>query len=141
MPEGKILHEEKPVKILADLKNAKGEGLGRLEAPRGEVIHYVRLVGEEAPYAWKVRAPTYSNLLPWIPMLLGAQIADVPIIAVSIDPCMSCANRVVAVEGGNEKVFDNEALHRLSVEKTGKLRGKIGMNAGEFAQGFRGLVE
>ena len=125
MPEGKIVHEEKAVKLLADLKNAKGEGIGRLEAPRGEVIHYVRLVGEEAPFCWKVRAPTYNNLLPWGPMLLGAQIADVPIIAASTDPCISCANRAVAVEGGNERVFGNEAMHRLSVEKTRALRGQL----------------
>ena len=31
-------------------------------------------------------------------MLLGQQIADIPIVAASIDPCMSCTNRVTIVQ-------------------------------------------
>lgn len=119
MPEGKIAYEENVPKLLAELRKADGEAIGRQEAPRGEVIHYVKMVGEEAPYSWKVRAPTYNNLLPWVPMLMGEQIADIPIVAASTDPCMSCTNRAVAATG-NE--FDNNALHQLSVEKTREIR-------------------
>ncbi|MCX6798504.1 MAG: nickel-dependent hydrogenase large subunit [Candidatus Diapherotrites archaeon] len=86
IPEGKIVFEEKPIKVLAQLRGAQGEGIGRLEAPRGEVFHYVKMTGQEAPYAWKVKAPTYSNLLSILPMMREAQIADIPIIAASIDP-------------------------------------------------------
>ncbi len=126
MPKGKIVYEEKIPKLLAELRNADGEGIGRIEAPRGEVIHYVKMVGEEAPYSWKVRAPTYNNLLPWGPMLMGEQVADVPIIAASTDPCMSCTNRAVIADGNNEKVLDNEAMRRLSVEKTNELKRRLG---------------
>jgi membrane-bound hydrogenase subunit alpha len=125
MPGGKIVREEKPAKLLADLKGVEGEGIGRIEAPRGEVIHYVKLVGEEAPFSWKVRAPTYNNLLPWLPMLLGAQIADVPVIAASTDPCMSCANRAVVADGDKTRVLDNEAMRMLSVEKTRALGRRL----------------
>jgi len=125
MPKGKILHEEKIPKLLAELRNVEGEGIGRLEAPRGEVIHYVKLVGKEAPFCWKIRAPTYNNLLPWGPMLMGEQVADVPIIAASTDPCMSCTNRAVVTNGNSEKILDNEAMRRLSVEKTNALKGDL----------------
>ena len=121
MPAGDIVAEPKVPKLLAQLKKVNGEGVGRHEAPRGEVIHYVKLTGEDAPYTWKVRAPTYNNILPWIPMLKGEQIADIPIVAASTDPCMSCTNRVAIVNNGKHYELNKEELHRLSVEKTRRL--------------------
>ena len=121
MPSGDIVSEPKIAKLLIQLKKANGEGVGRHEAPRGEVIHYVKLDGNDAPYTWKVRAPTYNNILPWIPMLKGEQIADIPIVAASTDPCMSCTNRVAVVKDGKKYELDKEELHRLSVEKTRRL--------------------
>jgi membrane-bound hydrogenase subunit alpha len=122
MPSGDITYEPKIAKVLNQLKKASGEGVGRHEAPRGEVIHYVKLnEGEDAPFTWKVRAPTYNNILPWIPMLKGEQIADIPIVAASTDPCMSCTNRVGIVKDGNQYELSKEQLHRMSVEKTRRL--------------------
>ncbi len=121
MPPGDIVAEPKLAKLLANLKKVNGEGIGRMEAPRGEVFHYVKLNGNDAPYAWKVRAPTYANILPWIPMLQEAQIADIPIIAASSDPCMSCTNRIAVVRGNNRYELDKEYLHTLSIEKTRRL--------------------
>ena len=122
LPSGDIMAEPKIPKLLAMLKKAEGDGIGRAEAPRGEVIHYVKLDGEnEAPYTWKVRAPTYNNLLAWIPMLMGEQIADIPIVAASTDPCLSCTNRVTIIQNNNKKILDSEELHRLSIEKTRRL--------------------
>ncbi len=122
MPAGPIVAEPKISKLLAQLKKVNGEGVGRQEAPRGEVIHYVKFDGvNEAPYSWKVRAPTYNNILPWIPMLKGQQIADIPIVAASTDPCMSCTNRVAIVKDGNRSEMNKEQLHKLSVEKTRRL--------------------
>jgi membrane-bound hydrogenase subunit alpha len=122
MPVGPIVAEPKIAKLLAQLKKVNGEGIGMHEAPRGEVIHYVKLDGvNEAPYTWKVRAPTYNNILPWIPMLKGQQIADIPIVAASTDPCMSCTNRVAIVKDGNRYEMNKEQLHKLSVEKTRRL--------------------
>lgn len=122
MPAGDIVAEPKIEKLLATLKKINGEGIGRMEAPRGEVFHYVKLTGNDAPYCWKVRAPTYNNILPWIPMLMGQQIADIPIVAASTDPCMSCTNRVIIVQSHTRQLMDKEELHRLSLEKTRRLR-------------------
>jgi membrane-bound hydrogenase subunit alpha len=122
MPVGEIVAEPKIPALLAALKKVTGEGIGRMEAPRGEVFHYVKLTGTESMYSWKVRAPTYNNILPWIPMLLGQQIADIPIIAASIDPCMSCTNRVTLVHNNQPTMVDREELHQLSIEKTRRVR-------------------
>ena len=123
MPKGDILSEPKIIKVINQIKKSEGEAVARHEAPRGEDIHYVKLKeGFEYLYSWKVRAPTYINILSWRPMLLDMQIADIPIVAASIDPCISCTNRVIVVKGNKEKVLTAEELHRLSVQKTRRLR-------------------
>jgi membrane-bound hydrogenase subunit alpha len=121
MPSGKIMSEPKIPKLLINLKKAIGEGIGRHEAPRGEVFHYIKLDGKETPYAWKARAPTYNNLLSWKPMLVGEQIADIPIVAASIDPCISCTDRVAVIRKNKKAILTKEKLHKLSVEKTRRL--------------------
>ncbi len=128
MPEGPLLSEPKIAKLLAALKKAEGEAVVRVEAPRGENIHYVRMkAGDDVMQAWKVRAPTYANLQAVKTMLVGGQIADVPIAFASIDPCMSCSNRAVIVDtnSGEHSMLENEELHTLSVEKTRRLQAEL----------------
>ncbi|NCA83368.1 MAG: NADH dehydrogenase subunit [Opitutae bacterium] len=126
MPDGPLLAIPKPAVLLAKLKGASGEAVGRHEAPRGEVMHYVRLAaGVEEPAAWKVKASSYSNYLAWIPMMEGEQIADIPIIAASIDPCISCTDRVALLKDGDRQVLTKEDLHRLSVEKTRRIQATL----------------
>lgn len=74
--------------------------------------------------AWKVKAPTYSNLMSWVPMFRDQEVADIPIIAASIDPCMCCMDRVHVVEDGSGATLLKEELLRLSRAKTERvLRG------------------
>ena len=126
MPDGPLLAIPKPAVLLAKLKGAAGEAVGRHEAPRGEVMHYVRLeAGKDEPAAWKVKASSYSNYMAWIPMMEGEQIADIPIIAASIDPCISCTDRVALLKGTDRRVLTKEDLHRLSVEKTRRIQASL----------------
>jgi membrane-bound hydrogenase subunit alpha len=121
LPAGEILWEKKLPKLLLTLKKAQGEAIGRVEAPRGECMHYVRMDGNDAPATWKVKASSYSNLMSWIPMLKGEQLADIPIIVASIDPCMSCTDRVAVVQDGSAGYLTKDELTRLSHEKTRRL--------------------
>ncbi|MBS3816506.1 MAG: nickel-dependent hydrogenase large subunit [Candidatus Thermoplasmatota archaeon] len=124
MPEGEITSEDNKAGLLNKLKNMGGEGIGRIEAPRGEAIHYVRLKeGEEDIDVWKVRASTYNNLATYGPMFMGEQIADIPIIAASIDPCIGCMDRaeITDVNTGETRTYSEEELHELSVQKTEEL--------------------
>lgn len=124
MPEGPTMSEPKMPRLLRILTAAAGEGVARVEAPRGEDIHYVRLeAGQSTLATWKVRAPTYANLVAVPTILKGMQIADVPIAFASLDPCMSCTNRVLITDRatGRKSVVGYEELHRLSVEKTREL--------------------
>lgn len=121
MPPGPVLWEEKYPKILAACKKATGEAVASVEAPRGECFHYVRMNASENPEAWKVKASTYSNQLAWLKMVSGEQLADIPIIVASIDPCMSCTDRVTLLKNTGPEIITKEGLHRLSVEKTRRL--------------------
>lgn len=123
MPSGEIVAEKKLVKLLNQLKKAKGEGIGRHEAPRGECFHYVKLAEAEVPEVWKARAPTYNNLMTWVPMLLGQQIADIPIVVASIDPCIACMDRVTILNKDNDQksILTKKDLHELSVQKTRRI--------------------
>jgi len=120
IPEGEIVAEPNPNKLLMKIRKVEGEGIGRHEAPRGEVFHYVKFkAGSEAPVAWKIKAPTYSNLMSWIPMLQGGQIADIPIVAASIDPCVACRESLLYCPGCNpisaaSTITTNSGLWRLT---------------------------
>lgn len=117
MPEGGIVHEEKTTKLLNQLKKLQGEGIGRYEAPRGEVSHYDLIDKREGPVQIKVKAPTYSNGITWGPMLMGAEIADIPVIVASIDPCVACADRMCRLTARDGTGLQYEELRLMGVEK------------------------
>jgi NADH:ubiquinone oxidoreductase subunit D len=70
-----------------------GEAIAKSEAPRGELIYYIRSNGSETPERLKWRVPTYQNWEALYIMMKGCKIADVPVIVASIDPCISCTER------------------------------------------------
>jgi len=123
MPKGPITSEPNMAALYAKLMRAEGESIARGEAPRGEDIHYVRLEKKPHVAVWKVRAPTYGNLMALRQMLIGSQIADIPIIVASIDPCIGCMDRVEVVDSVTKKreIMTKQQLHNLSVQKTRRL--------------------
>ncbi|MEM2094059.1 MAG: NADH dehydrogenase subunit, partial [Candidatus Bathyarchaeia archaeon] len=95
LPNGPI---SQPGNILALMRKIPvGETVSRVEAPRGELIHYVRTNGNSGVERLKIRSPTLANLATLKTMLVGSEIADVPVIVASIDPCISCAERLTVV--------------------------------------------
>jgi len=70
-----------------------GEYFSRIEQPRGEVIHYVKANGTKYLQRFRVRTPTFSNIPAMIIALKGSQVADVPNIILTLDPCISCTER------------------------------------------------
>jgi membrane-bound hydrogenase subunit alpha len=92
MPDG-------PVTVKAPRRIPAGEAFSRYEAPRGEDVHYVRANGTDKPERVKVRAPTLANVQAVAHMLKDGYLADMPIVVAAIDPCFSCTDRVIRVEG------------------------------------------
>jgi Ni,Fe-hydrogenase III large subunit len=70
-----------------------GEAIARSEAPRGECFYYVASNGTDTPLRVKIRTPSYVNMPIVRLMVLQADLADVPLINASIDPCYSCTSR------------------------------------------------
>lgn len=85
IPEGEI---SVPVKGMP-----KGEVVSRLEQPRGEVMYYMKANGTRNLQRLKIRTPTFANIPIILKMLPGCTMQDVPIIILTIDPCISCTER------------------------------------------------
>jgi NADH-quinone oxidoreductase subunit D len=110
MPEGPIDSNPKDI--------PPGEGIGQIEAPRGECFHYIKSDGTNSAVRHKVRAPTYMNFPTFRETVIGETISDATIILAAIDPCYCCTERMLIVDGSDKNVMGVEELIRLSQEKT-----------------------
>lgn len=70
-----------------------GEAIAKCEAPRGELIYYVRMTDSPKPERVKWRVPSFPNWDALGIMLKQSKISDIAIIVNSIDPCISCTER------------------------------------------------
>lgn len=70
-----------------------GEAVTRVEQPRGELMYYLKGNGSKNMERVRIRTPTFANIPPLLAMLPGCELADVPVIVLSIDPCISCTER------------------------------------------------
>lgn len=70
-----------------------GEEVCRIEGPRGEVFYAIAADGSDIPCRVRVRTPSFANMPAVRLMVQGANLADVPLIQASIDPCYSCTDR------------------------------------------------
>jgi ech hydrogenase subunit E len=71
----------------------EGEGVARVEQPRGEVFYYIKAGGGKFLDRVRIRTPTFANIPVLVAMLPGMYLSDVPVIVLSIDPCISCTER------------------------------------------------
>lgn len=104
------------LRVKQPLNVPENEAIARVEAPRGELFYYARSDGSDKPARVKIRTPTIMNILALKPMLLGQQLADLPIIVSSIDPCFACTDRVTVIDNRTEKqrTMTGTELRRMS---------------------------
>jgi len=105
--------------ICADIKDTIPPGkaaVSVVEAPRGEAIHFVMTGGDNRPYRWRVRAPTYANLQALPAAVMHGTIADVPITLGSLDPCFSCTERLETIDRrtGAVRTYSKAELKKMS---------------------------
>jgi len=86
IPDGDIAVEIKG-------KHPEGEFIGRLEQPRGEAYYYSKGSGKKYLERMRVRTPTNANIPALVKTLQGCELADVPVLIMTIDPCISCTER------------------------------------------------
>lgn len=73
--------------------NPDGEYFMRIEQPRGEGVYYVEGTGDKFVNRFRLRTPTFANLPGMVETMKGAKFADIPLLVVTIDPCISCTER------------------------------------------------
>ena len=71
----------------------KGEVITRVEQPRGECLYYLKANGGKFLERVRIRTPTFANIPALAVILPGLDFADVPVVVLSIDPCISCTER------------------------------------------------
>ena len=118
MPDGPI--DSKPKDI------SQGEGIGVIEAPRGECFHYIKCDGTNSPVRHKIRAPTYMNFPTFRETVIGETVSDATIIMAAIDPCYCCTERMTVVDHNDKELLKAQDLIRLSQEKTRKIKEELG---------------
>ncbi len=85
MPEGEIRAKVKG--------RPEGETVSRVEQPRGELLYYIKANGGKNLDRLRIRTPTFANIPALLRILPGMYLSDVPVVALSIDPCISCTER------------------------------------------------
>jgi NADH-quinone oxidoreductase subunit D len=86
LPEG-------PTAVRAPRRVPPGEVVSRVEAPRGELIYYLRSDGSERPARIKIRTPSLTSLITLSEQLHGVTTADVTVVMSGVDLCIACADR------------------------------------------------
>ncbi len=86
------------LKVAAPRAAPKAEVLSRYEAPRGELAHYIRTSGKDRVNRLDIRTPTLANWTSVATSLVGRNLADLPVVVVAIDPCLSCTSRITVVD-------------------------------------------
>jgi len=85
MPEGELAVRPKG--------RPAGAVITRVEQPRGELFYLLEADGSNKLTRLRIRTPTFANVPSLVAMLPGSELADVPVIVLSVDPCISCTER------------------------------------------------
>ncbi len=86
LPEG-------PLAVRAPRRVPPGQVVSRCEAPRGELLYYIRSDGSDRPARVKIRTPTLTTLIILPDQLRNVNTADVPAVLAGADLCIACADR------------------------------------------------
>jgi len=113
-----ILEQLPPGELTARMprKVKAGETISRVEAPRGELIYFIKSNGSEMPERVRLVTPTLRNMAGTLALTVGHRLADVPMIVAGMDPCFSCNDRSVRLSqpAGQAASWTWEQLRRFA---------------------------
>ncbi len=97
-----------------------GETISRVEAPRGELLYFLKSNGSDKPERLKIRTPSLCNWASVMQLAVGHKLADMPMMLAGIDPCFSCNDRLFSIKqagkGTESQVWTWEDLRRYGIE-------------------------
>ena len=97
-----------PIRVVAPRGAPRAELLSRYEAPRGELVHFMRTNNTDKVERLDIRTPTLANWTSVTVSLVGQNLADLPVVVAAIDPCLSCTSRITVVDR------EDKATHTLT---------------------------
>jgi membrane-bound hydrogenase subunit alpha len=125
---GQCLDRMRPGPVSVDVKTVpRGMGIGRVEAPRGELFHCLVSDGTRSPIRVHIRPPSYANLRTNESACPGEDVDDAVLVIAASDPCLGCVDRLVAVSGAGVKnrTLTGADLIRRSQAKTAGMAGDM----------------
>jgi NADH-quinone oxidoreductase subunit D len=93
-----------PIRTAPPRAAPKAEVLSRYEAPRGELVHFIRTNNTDKVERLDIRTPTLANWTSVAVSLVNQNLADIPVVVAAIDPCLSCTSRITVVNEKGRKV-------------------------------------
>jgi len=97
---------ESQIRISTPKVAPKAEILSRYEAPRGELVHFIRTNNIDRVERLDIRTPTLANWTSVTVSLVNQNIADIPVIVAAIDPCLSCTSRITILNERGRKTTE-----------------------------------
>lgn len=82
--------------VMVPVKGKPEEGaqsMITIEQPRGQAFYYSKGNGTKFLERMRIRTPTSQNIAGMVAALSNVELADVPMIILTIDPCISCTER------------------------------------------------
>jgi NADH-quinone oxidoreductase subunit D len=113
-----------PISVPVPKTAPPSEILSRYEAPRGELVHFIRTNNTDKVERLDIRTPTMANWTSVAVSLVNQNIADIPVIVAAIDPCLSCTSRITVLNGrgGKAGVMTWDDLRKRGCGKNNKGR-------------------
>ncbi len=117
-----ILGKMPPGELIAKVPRRlpPGETISRVEAPRGELLYFLKSNGSDKPDRLKIRTPSLCNWASVMQLAVGYKLADMPMMLAGIDPCFSCNDRLFTIKQeagrGESQVWTWETLRRHGIE-------------------------
>ena len=111
LPEGELT-------VRVPRKIPAGETISRVEAPRGELLYFLKSTGGDKPDRLKIRTPSLCNWASVMQLAVGHKLADMPMMLAGIDPCFSCNDRLFSIRpasGQPGQVWTWEDLRRYGI--------------------------
>jgi membrane-bound hydrogenase subunit alpha len=92
-----------PIRVAPPRAAPKAEILSRYEAPRGELVHFIRTNNTDKVERLDIRTPSLANWTSVAISLVNQNLADIPVVVAAIDPCLSCTSRITIVNERGRK--------------------------------------